>query len=199
MSFINKLKWVLGILVVFLLIVSTNLIDRNNFVRVKESVETIYEDRLIAKKLIFEMLKSVHQKELALAKNDTTFFNSRNSEVNKNLKNSILKFENTKLTVAESKIFNSLKENIDQLSAIEITYRDSEFNKPSKPLAQIEKVKQNLYDLSNIQLDEGSRQLSISKKAIDNVELFTQLEIIMLVILAIVIQIIVIYRPRQKK
>ncbi len=198
MTFLNKLKWVLGILVVFILIVTTNLIDKNNFVRVKESVETIYEDRLIAKKLIFDMLKSVHQKELALAKNDTVFFNTSNSKVNDNIDNSILKFEDTKLTIAESKLFSSLKDNLDVLKAAEKRYRDSRFENSEKILHQIDNVKQDLYDLSNIQIDEGSRQLSISKKAIDDVELFTQLEIIVLVILAIIIQIIVIYKPKQK-
>ena len=198
MTFLNKLKWVLGILVVFILIVTTNLIDKNNFVRVKESVETIYEDRLIAKKLIFDMLKSVHQKELALAKNDTVFFNTSNSKVNDNIDNSILKFEDTKLTIAESKLFSSLKDNLDVLKAAEKRYRDSRFENSEKILHQIDNVKQDLYDLSNIQIDEGSRQLSISKKAIDDVELFTQLEIIVLVILAIIIQIIVIYKPKEK-
>ena len=54
MTFFNKIKWTLGILMVFVLIVTTNLIDRNNFVRVKDSVVSIYEDRLVAKNLILE-------------------------------------------------------------------------------------------------------------------------------------------------
>jgi len=57
MRFYNKVKWVLGILIVFILILATNLIDRNNFIRVKDSVVTIYEDRLIASDLVFEMFK----------------------------------------------------------------------------------------------------------------------------------------------
>lgn len=40
--------------------------------------------------------------------------------------------------------------------------------------------------------------MSISKKAIDTVELFTQLEIYILIFLAIVIQIIVIYQPKKE-
>lgn len=73
MTFFNKIKWVLSILMVFVLIVTTNLIDRNNFIRVKDSVVTIYEDRLIAKDLIFEMSKAVQEKEVAVAASDTTF------------------------------------------------------------------------------------------------------------------------------
>lgn len=66
MTFYNKIKWVLGILMIFFIIIATNLIDKNNFVRVRDSVVTIYEDRLIANDLIFEMLKSVQQKEVAI-------------------------------------------------------------------------------------------------------------------------------------
>jgi hypothetical protein len=199
MTFFNKLKWVLGILVVFLLIVTTNLIDRNNFVRVKESVETIYEDRLVAKGILFDMLTNLQEKEIAIIKKDTAFFNSKNSKINTGLRNLITKFENTKLTTSESNIFNSLKEDIDVLIDLEKKHEQSDFKNSIKSLNQIEKVKQDLDDLSDIQIDEGSRQLSISKKAIDNVELFTQLEIYFLIILAVIIQIIVIYNPKDKK
>lgn len=40
--------------------------------------------------------------------------------------------------------------------------------------------------------------MSISKKAIDSVELFTQIEIYLLIFLAIVIQIIVMYNPKKE-
>jgi hypothetical protein len=63
---------------------------------------------------------------------------------------------------------------------------------------QIAKIKKNLDDLSKIQLLEGSKQMSISKKAIDSVELFTQIEIYLLIFLAIVIQIIVMYNPKKE-
>jgi len=53
MAFYNKAKWILGILMVFVLIIATNLIDKNNFLKVRDSVVTIYEDRLVAKDLIF--------------------------------------------------------------------------------------------------------------------------------------------------
>jgi len=53
---------------IFILIIATNLIDKNNFVRVKDSVVAIYEDRLIANDLIFEISNSIREKEVALAK-----------------------------------------------------------------------------------------------------------------------------------
>jgi len=67
---------------VFVLIIATNLIDRNNFTRVKDSVITIYEDRLVANDLIFEMSNSFQEKEIAVAASDSAFFLERNKQVN---------------------------------------------------------------------------------------------------------------------
>ncbi|WP_370225465.1 MCP four helix bundle domain-containing protein [Mesoflavibacter sp.] len=198
MTFFNKIKWTLGILMVFVLIVTTNLIDRNNFVRVKDSVVSIYEDRLVAKNLILEFSNSIHKKEVAVALSDSTFFKVSNKEENKNIENLISKFEATKLTKEESKTFSNLKENLHQLNNTESKYVTSNFSSKEDMFKQIAKIKKNLDDLSKIQLLEGSKQMSISKKAIDSVELFTQIEIYLLIFLAIVIQIIVMYNPKKE-
>jgi len=47
-------------------------------------------------------------------------------------------------------------------------------------------------------MNEGKRQMSISKRAIDSIELFTQLEIYVLIFLGVVVQVIVIYKPKEK-
>lgn len=198
MAFYNKAKWVLGILIVFVLIVATNLIDRNNFIRVKDSVTTIYEDRLIAKDIIFDISKLIHEKEVAIVSTDSVFFNSSNKVVNNSLQELLLKFEQTKLTKEENQIFSNLKEDVLVLKGLEDNYLQDNRTNKSKYLNQIKVVKGDLNDLSDIQIDEGKRQMFISKKAIDTVELFTQIEIYLLIFLAIVIQIIIMYKPKEK-
>lgn len=198
MEIYNKLKWILGILIVFVLIIATNLIDKNNFVRVRDSVVTIYEDRLVANDLIFEMLKSVHKKELAIAFLDSTFFKTQNLKLNKDLLSLVSRYEQTKLTSEEASVFNDLKINIQILLDSESQLLNFNALNKSKTNSHIEKIKINLNDLSKIQINEGSRQMSISKRAVDTVELFTQIEIYLLVFLAIVIQIIVMYKPKEK-
>jgi endonuclease III-like uncharacterized protein len=99
MAFYDKIKWILGILLVFILIATTNLIDRSNFIRVKDSVETIYEDRLIANDLIFEIAQLVQQKEIALIRKDSIFFKQKNSKLNNSISNLIFNYEETKLTI----------------------------------------------------------------------------------------------------
>ena len=198
MGFYNKLKWILGILMVFVLIIATNLIDKNNFVRVRDSVVTIYEDRLVANDLIFEMLKSVQEKELAVAISDSTFFYSKNSKVNHNIEALVSRFEETKLTSQEENVFSDLKQNVKLLVDAEAKFLNSGYADNAQVIKHIESLKTNLSDLSKIQLTEGNRQMSISKRALDSVELFTQIEIFILVFLAIVIQIIVMYNPKTK-
>ena len=198
MAFYSKLKWILGILMVFVLIIATNLIDKDNFVRVRDSVVTIYEDRLIANDLIFEMLKSVQQKELAVATLDSTFFKTENLKVNDNLQSLVSRYEQTKLTVEESNVFNDLKNNVQALLDSEKHFLNSDYRDNSLIVNNIKNLKINLSSLSKIHLNEGSRQMSISKQALDTVELFTQIEIYILVLLAIIIQIIVMYNPKAK-
>ncbi|WP_048331353.1 MCP four helix bundle domain-containing protein [Bizionia psychrotolerans] len=198
MAFYNKIKWVLGILMVFVLIVSTNLIDRNNFLRVKDSINTIYEDRLIANDLIFEILKPVQEKEVAIALSDTLFFSKRNNTLNNNIQDLINRFEQTKLTTEEQSVFNSLKKNFEALKVAEKAFTLSNFESKKPVINHISEVQKKLHELSKIQLKEGGRQISISNKAIDTVELYTQIEIYLLIFLAIVIQIIVMYNPKEK-
>lgn len=198
MTFFSKLKWILGILLVFVLIVITNLIDRNNFVRVRDSVVTIYEDRLIAKELIYEMSKSVNEKEVALVANDSIFFTEKNPRVNTRVKDFLSRFEETKLTSDESKTFEDLKTNFNLLFASEGKLISTDLKGNANIQRHIYDIKDNLDDLSKIQINEGSRQLAISKKAINTVELFTQIEIYFLIFLAVLIQIIVIYNPKKK-
>jgi hypothetical protein len=183
---------------VFVLIIATNLIDRNNFLRVKDSVVSIYEDRLVAKGLIFDMSRSIQEKELALATSDSIFFLEKNDQVNTDIKDLVSSFEQTKLTVEEGNIFKDFKTNLQALRTSELAFIKSEFTQKTPLIQQISKLNENLNDLSKIQLNEGRRQMSISKRAIDSVELFTQLEIYVLIFLAIIIQIIVIYKPKEQ-
>ncbi|MDP4954373.1 MAG: MCP four helix bundle domain-containing protein, partial [Flavobacteriales bacterium] len=109
MKFYNKLKWILGIMIVFVLIVTTNLIDRNNFIRVKGSVETLYEDRLKANDLLFDLSQAIQEKEVAILKSDTLFFSARNAALNREIQTYIDQYEQTQLTSDESRLFNQAK------------------------------------------------------------------------------------------
>lgn len=199
MNFYDKVKWILGILMVFVLIITTNLLDRNNFIRVKDSVVSIYEDRLIANDLIFEITNSIKQKEIAIVTSNADFFKLTNESENKNIEFSIERYEKTKLTSEERLVFDQFKANIDKLKIKESQFVQNGMDDKSNLLKLLFEIDENLHDLNKIQLNEGRRQMSISQKAIDTVELFTQIEIYLLVFLAIVVQVIVMYNPKKEK
>ena len=199
MSLYNKVKWILGILMVFLLIISTNLIDRTNFSRVKESVESIFEDRLVVKGYIIEMVKIVHQKELGIVQEDATFFENENGQLNQSLEEYIQTFRKTRLTVKEENAFKNLERDFDLIKKQEVSFADGNFAQKASYRKLLHQIKDELDQLSNIQLKEGNRQMAISKNAMDTMELFTQIEIYILVILAIAIQIIILYDPKKTK
>ena len=196
MDFYTKIKWILGISLVFVLIAATNLVDRSNFVQVKESVASIYEDRLIVKDLIMDMYKAVQEKKIAIITADEAFLDQRNGAVNKNLETLVERYEATKLTKNEAVAFESLRENIQALWSSEAAMKES-FSGNEKLLGMIGQIEENLDELSEIQISEGRRQVSISKRATDSIELFTQLEVYVLIFLAIVIQVIILYKPRK--
>jgi hypothetical protein len=197
MTLYNKIKWILGILSVFFIILATNLIDRNNFRIVKNSVETIYTDRLVAQDIIFDLTKLAWEKEVAYRRGDSAQFQSKNNTINNRIEEFIDLFSTTKLTAKEKIIFEKLKNNFVSLKKYERTLLDNQ----SAALDfenQLVLIKDNLNDLSDIQLEEGRRELFESKRAIESIDLFTNLEIYALIIIAIFIQIVVMYSPKKE-
>ncbi len=197
MSTFSKIKWTLGISMVFVLIAATNLIDRNNFVQVRDSVTTIYEDRLVAKYLIFEMAEDVHKLELAIVAGDSISLDQEFASAKESMQSLVERFEQTKLTRNEKALFNKLKSNLTEIEDVQAIGDRNQKEIAARNL--INRLKQKLSDLSDIQLSEGEIQLGITKKAVQTVELFSNIEIYLLIFLAVVIQIIILYDPKRSK
>ena len=195
MAILNKLKWIFGVLLVFLIILATNLIDRDNFLRIKDSTASIYEDRLIAKSIIYDLSKQMHRKEIALIQSDSIFYKSENAKLNTLTEELLQEFSSTKLTKKEEAIFKNLVASFGSLKAAENNVLEKG-KQTKEQLELIADIDQKLSALSAIQLEEGKRQVMISEKAMSSIELFTQLEIYVLLGLAILVQILIMYKPK---
>jgi Icc-related predicted phosphoesterase len=196
MAILNKLKWIFGVLLVFFIILATNLIDRDNSLRIKDSTASIYEDRLIAKSIIYDLTKHVHRKEIALLKADSSFYQKENEATNRLIEEALTQFTSTKLTSKEALIFKDLKLSIANLQAKEATLFDAAGKSDQSQLVQIQEIESKLNALAAIQLEEGKRLVLISQKAMNSIELFTQMEIYVLLGLAILVQILIMYKPK---
>lgn len=198
MRLLNKIKWILGILMIFTLIVSTNLIDRNNFIKLKDSTSDIYENRLVAKSILYDISLLIHEKEIQITSNNFGYFQKTNLDANTEIERLVSNYKKTKLTYQETKKINELDENLISLKKNEsINSLEELSNNKEKLLSQIQKIKSNLYSLSQIQMSEGKKQVLISQETIDTIELFTNIEIYVLISLAIAIQIVVMYKPNK--
>ncbi|ADR21078.1 hypothetical protein MATR_12920 [Marivirga tractuosa] len=197
MNLLDKIKWILGILIVFTLVITTNMVDRSNFSRMNEAVESIYEDRLVVKDLILKISNDIHQKEIAAIKEDEDFYTDQNKQINSEIEAHLASFEQTKLTSKEEKFLNDFKRHLDDLRTLEMNYVQSNFTKDPALEDLFQIIKRDLKNLAEIQLREGTRQFEKSRKAMDTVELFTQIEIYIMIFLAIVIQLIIIYSPKR--
>lgn len=198
MALFNKIKWITGILLVFIIVLTTNLVDRNNFQKLKHAVVTIYEDRIVANDLIFQLTLLMQEKELALARQDTGFFRRENAQINQEIRQLIRRYEQTKLTREEARIFENLKDQLAAIKRYEAQYVSSGFQKKGPLLKTINASVHTLSNLSKVQLNEGKRQMDISKNTMKTVDLFTNIEIIFLVICAIMVQVIILYKPARE-
>jgi len=189
--FSNKLKWILGISMVFLLIIATNYVDRSNFRRVKNSIETIYEDRLVAQDLVFKMSRIVKEKELRFSKTDSIPEGNRE---NQEMDELLAQFHETRLTPGEATCREKFERDVGTIVRMEQSGGDYQGYRHL-----LDDLNENIMSLSKVQMDEGKRQLFEGEKALRSVDLLTTIEVYVLVFLAILIQIIVIYNPRSQK
>lgn len=198
MTLYNKVKWILGISLIFGLIATTNLLDRHNFHQLNESVISIYEDRLVAKDIILDIHDFMMEKKMAFATEDKDFFTQRNAAIDHELSELVERFEITRPTSAEKRVLEDLKINIESLIKAEEALNLNDIGSNGKIMNLITQIEFNLDDLSDIQITEGRRQVALSERAMNAIDLFTNMEIVILILLAIMVQVIILYKPKAE-
>lgn len=193
----KKLKWFLGISLVFFLIIATNLIDKDNFTRIRNSVTTIHNDRVVANGLIFSLTELLHEREIAYLTKDAKFFTGKSNVQGNEIDSILIAYQRTELTEQEKHELLALQSTFDKIKKAE-AHNPTFLTNDSNYQKYLEASKNNLRELTSIQLAESKRQLMNSENVMDSVELFTRLEIYALVLIAIILQIIVIYNPKNK-
>ena len=196
MKWFDKLKWLLIIGVVFTLVLATNLIDRRNFRNINNSVVSLYEDRLVVKNTILDMATAINQKEVAFLTKDTVSIKANNHRLTDALKNDLGKFNPSSVTASEVESLDQLKNNLDAMFKAEAALLENEFSSLDDYKKIIERVNEDMDVLAHIQMKEGKKQLITSQRNMAAVELFTQLEIIFLVLFAAIALIIIFRKTR---
>jgi hypothetical protein len=200
---INKIKWAGGLLFVFLLILATNLLDRRHIEGIRNSVSTIYEDRLVVKNLIYNISTLTEEKRIAFLLSDTDFYTKKSAIINDSIYALLDNFSNTSLTYNEKKYLERLRNDFENIEIIEKQpLNDSSIVKNkewrSKMETQLSYLRKNLDKLAIIQVEEGRRELVRINRAFSTIDLFTNIEIMFLIVIGIIVQIIILYPIKQE-
>lgn len=190
----QKLKAALGLLIVFGLVLSTNLLDKRYFSELQESFNSVYEDRLVAENYLFNISNQLQLKKMLLNE-DKEAFRLRNASINATLEEIIVGYEATKLTEDEATHFALLKEKVAALITVEKSLLSTESPMDHGVIAevnaQIQRIQPDLQALSEIQLIEGKRLIDHSQQIVSTSKLTSRLEVAVLIVVGLIIQVLI--------
>ena len=197
MSVFTKIKWVLAILAVFFLILSTSLLDKNAFARIEETVDNVYNERLLAKEVLLDIAIKFHKKEMAYSLNDSVYLRNENDAINAEISRSLKMFDRFESTRNEDRILSSLNRNHDKLIKLESNLKAKGTLYSPQCADLFAAINNDIVDLAAEQVVEGSRQNLIARRAIEEVNMYTRIELYILIFIGIVLQVIILYNPKK--
>jgi hypothetical protein len=197
MNAMKKMRWVVGLGLIFLLVLATNSIDKGNYNKIKSSLVSIYDNRLVAIELLYRMNDKLSEYHLAMHKQYASGMETPVSLPITDLNILMDQYAQTFLTSAEEKKFEQLREEIARLEDMQtgLMNGSTTLSEVSRELEEISKVFDSLLE---IQMREGKSQMAISQQAMDVIDLFSNIEMVVLVVLALLIQFVIIYKSREK-
>ena len=201
LSISQKIKSIAALLLVFLLVLATNLADSTHFGIVKNSLETIYEDRLVAKNHLFKIADLLHNKHKAVYTLQAGQSQDDQISANESIQELLEKYASTNLTEKEALYFESLKANLNQLYQQEALLIEPEIVQDKGFMTTLDvyykNIRNDLEVLSDIQLIEAKRQLHYSNRAVATSDLIARLEIGTLIFIGLIVQFLIFFRPSE--
>lgn len=179
----------------FLLVLASNRLNQRNFSTVEHTVNSVFEDRVVAQEYIYRLNNLFHEKEMHLA---STEWNYNDFSTSTGIKKLLADFAMTKLTNEESIQFNNLKENYAQLQTWELAYATNrstiEMESKKEMGSLLQKISGNLDRLSEVQLSEGRQLTQLSTKSLSMNQLLSRLEVGFLIIIGLLILVIIFHK-----
>jgi CHASE3 domain sensor protein len=181
----------------FLLVLASNRLNQRNFSTVEQSVNSVFEDRLVVQEYIYRLNNLFHKKELALAKNET---NAGTLTQSSDIETILSDFEKTELTTKESKYLTDLKSSYTELQLMEENLSSNKgagvAELKDRILSMLVRINNDLDELSEVQLNEGRQLTQRSQRSLGMNQLLSTLEIVFLVIIGILFLLIVFHREK---
>lgn len=181
----NKLTASGVLMLLCLLVLLSNYIDRTHTENVKNMISTLYEDRLIAEEYIFKMASGVYQvKEVINSDiNNTSKVNGINNLL-RNIKEENNAYQKTKLTEIE-------KIKADELSTNLIDFESVDIENIQLKLEHTNKLLTTLNQLSNIQLNESKKIMEYAETLYASSKTSSQFVFALIIVILFVLQALV--------
>ncbi|WP_170126349.1 MCP four helix bundle domain-containing protein [Arenibacter echinorum] len=178
--------------IAFLLVLTSNELNRRNFSTADHTVNSVFEDRVVALEYIYRLNNLFHQKELELTSSEgTTAHNVNGNSIAELLEN----FSKTELTPNEGVHFELLKKNYNELQSLENglskTHASEEMGPSKEFSALFTKISDNLDKLSKVQLSEGRQLTYLSNKALSMNLLLSKLQVAFLIVIGLLMVLII--------
>lgn len=178
---------------VFLLIFATNRIDKINFSRIEESVEKIYLEQILTKDAMIELSQIIHEKEVAYLRNDSVYFSNVAPGMNQRMQELVATSFYENMDRREESVLKSMKEHIERIESME--KQNSFLRGENMPVfhESIRGLTADIHDYAEIQVGNGKRNKLLSRDALASSNLFYQIEIYLLIAIALGIQIAILF------
>ncbi len=200
LSLSYKLQAGLAMAVVFLLVLATNRLDKRHFTTVQNTVNSVYEDRVVAQDYIYRLNNIFQDKRFFIGLHDSL---PDGTNENRQIEELLADFEKTKLTTKESFYFKVLQDDFENLKTLERSIKSNGVgiteNLRSKMESAIKKIMADMDDLAQTQLTESRQLTETAKKSLDTTNLLSNLEIIFLIVIGIIVQVIIFYPNKMAK
>ena len=176
-----KLATAAVLAVIIILIFSGNMLERNSYSTLDNSMSSIYKDRLQVSRYIYDISNALYKKKIAIAEGK---INADLTLHNETIQQSIAAYEKTVLTKEEKAEWLAFKQHLSQYNQQEQSYFEQNTgltalnNKFDETIA-------NLDALINIQVGEGEHIMQDSHTMVSNRLTFSFFEISLLVILGL--------------
>ncbi|HQA75167.1 MCP four helix bundle domain-containing protein [Flavobacterium sp.] len=180
----NKLGASIVLLALCLLVLLSNYLDRLHTENVKNSISTMYEDRLIVEELILKMTRNVYQIREILNTEDHEVKVNTFKKLTVDIKATYNIFIKTRLTKNEKITADEL---ITQIQGLE----QSLFSTNNLPSIYTDKILSSLNKLSQIQLSESKLIMKQVEAQYATIKASSQFALAIIIIILLVLQVMV--------
>ncbi|WP_026978898.1 MCP four helix bundle domain-containing protein [Flavobacterium tegetincola] len=180
----NKLVASIVLIALCLLVLLSNYLDQLHTENVKNSISTMYDDRLVVENYILKMAQNTYEIREILQDNEKPDLTNAMVNLTKEFNTTFAIFSKTKLTKIEKETADELIGNFKKLE--DIISRSQ-----NVPFIQTDSILASLTKLSVIQLDESKLIMQQVESQYAAIKVTSQFAFALIIVILIVLQILV--------